>query len=252
MRRRPVLLAVALVASTAGCGGLVGDAEDGDDDNGDRELAPGLTESSVTDSHLLVNEHRSQLEDRTYRTELERTAVDDGTVVGAETVSQVVAPGGSPARERTVLEDETGTIEYDRWIHPETPFVRHDESDAVDYDIDGRQSVDPAPPIPLDDAYDAVDSVAVEEDSSERYVLEGVADSLGSYESVSFALVLAEDGYLEAYALEGTLPDDEESVLATDRTTVEEEFSLEPTDTGPEEPPWLEEAREEIAAEHAD
>jgi hypothetical protein len=247
MRRRPVLLGVALIASTAGCGRLVGDAEE---DDGDRELAPGLTESGVTDSNLLVNEHRNQLEDRSYRAELERTAVDGGTVVGSEDVSQVVAPGGSPARERTVLEDETGTVEYDQWIEPETPLVRHDESGTVDYDIGGRQSVDSSPPIPLDDAYDAVDEVSVEDGSSERYVLEGTADSLGSYESASFTLVLAEDGYLEAYALEGILPDEEESVLATDRTTVEEAFSLEPTDVGPEEPPWLEEAREEIAAEH--
>lgn len=250
MRGRLALLAVALVVLTAGCGGLVGDDGDGEGDDGERELAPGLTESGVTDSHLLVNEHRSQLEDRAYRAELERTAVDDGTVVGSEQVSQAVAPGGSPARERAVLEDETGTVEYDRWIEPETPLARHDESGAVDYDIDGRQSVDPSPPIPLEDAYEAVDSVAVEEDSSERYVLEGVADTLGSYELASFTLVLAEDGYLEAYALEGTVPDDEESILATDRTTVEEEFSLEPTDAGPEEPAWLEEAHEEIAAEH--
>ncbi|AGB37261.1 hypothetical protein [Natronococcus occultus] len=250
MRGRRALLAGGLVVVTAGCGGLVGD--DGDDEGGDRELAPGLTESGVTDSHLLVNEHRSQLEDRAHRTKLERTVTDDGAVVGSETVSQVVAPGGSPARERTVLEDDTETVEYDQWIEPETPLVRHNESGSIAYDISGQQSVDPSPPIPLDNAYDAVDSVAVEEDSSEPYVLEGVTEDLGSYESVSFTLILTEEGYLEAYALEGMLPDDEASVLATDRTTVEEEFSLEPADTGPEEPPWLEEAHEEIDDEYGD
>ncbi|ELY58110.1 hypothetical protein C491_09954 [Natronococcus amylolyticus DSM 10524] len=252
MRGRLALFAVVLVVLTAGCGGLVGDDGDDDEEGGDRELAPGLAESGVTDSNLLVNEHRSQLEDRPFRTELERTVVDDGTTIGAEHVSQAVAAGGAPARERTVLEDDTGTVEYDQWIQPETPLVRHNESGSVAYGVGGHQSVGPSPPIPLDDAYDAVDSVAVEEDSSERYVLEGTTEDLGSYESVAFTLVLAEEGYLEAYALEGILPDDEESVLATDRTTVEEEFFLEPTETGPEEPAWLEEAREEIAAEHDD
>ncbi|WP_293030566.1 hypothetical protein [Natronococcus sp.] len=62
--------------------------------------------------------------------------------------------------------------------------------------------------------------------------------------------MLAEEGDLTEYALERTLPDDGESILAAARTTVEEVFSTEPTDAEPEEPAWLEEARQEIAAEH--
>jgi hypothetical protein len=241
-------IAVVFLVVTAGCGGFVGDDDEtAIDDSPDDELLPGLTESAVTDRHVLLNEHYTALEEEGYRLDWDRTVSDaSGAVLEFENGSTVVAANRTLARERFVGENES--VELDRWSNDEETILRENRSGSVTYVPDASATVELTPPIPLDEAYDAVDSITVEGNSSERYVLEGTADALGNYESVSFRLVLDEEGYLTGYALEGTLRD-EESSSGTERTTVEEAFTLEPTDADPDEPDWLEEARDEIDAE---
>ncbi|TYL40672.1 hypothetical protein CV102_03665 [Natronococcus pandeyae] len=251
MRPSIASIAVVLLVVTAGCGGFVGD--DGGtetDESADDELLPGLTESAVTDRHALLREHYTALEDEGYRIDWERTVSDaSGTVLEFENGSTEVAADRTPARERFVREDENGSVEVERWSDGETTIVRQNQFGSVTYVPGSRVPVEPTPPIPLGEAYDAVDSVAVEDGADERYVLEGTAEELGSYESVSFTLVLAADGYLAAYALEGELAKDDDAPFAADRAFVEEEFALEPTESEPEEPNWLEDGLEEITEE---
>lgn len=57
-------------------------------------------------------------------------------------------------------------------------------------------------------------------------------------------------GFLTAYALEGELAAGDDSPFGTDRSLAEPTYSLEPIDTGPEEPDRLEAAREGAVAEH--
>jgi hypothetical protein len=66
---------------------------------------------------------------------------------------------------------------------------------------------------------------------------------------VSFRLVLAEEGALTAYALEGVRAGDDGSPFAATRLTVSETFTLEPTDADPDELDWLEQAHHETDAE---
>lgn len=172
---RPAFVSVlVLVVLTADCDGLLGDdGQSVGDEPEDDELLPGLTDSGVTDRHLLLREHDNTLEDEAYRTEWERT-VSDGSeaVLGYENSSQVVAAGGTSAHERIVREDETGSLEHDRWIDAETPLVRQNESGSVTYVPDSIGSVEPTPPISIEEAYAAADSITDEEGTDERYVLD--------------------------------------------------------------------------------
>ncbi|WP_226006287.1 hypothetical protein [Natrinema salinisoli] len=242
-RAHTVTLLVVLIVMTAGCGGLVDDRTDSTtNDANESELLPGLTEEGVTDRYLLLSAHHDAFDHKSYRNSRETVTRDEtGTVVERETQTVVAAPTGSPARvERTVSGNGTETVIYDHWIDPELPIVRTNESGTVTYTPDSTRAIEPAPPIPLEEAYDAVETVTVENGSDERYRLEGHTDRLGRYENVSFTLTLAEDGHLTAYTLEGELTTD------GDRHFVTEEFTQEITAVEPTEPAWLEEGRDEI------
>lgn len=243
MHDHTVTLLVVLVVMAAGCGGLVDDGTDSTtNDANESELLPGLTEAGVTDSYLLLSAHYDAFDHKSYRSSRETVTRDEtGTVVERETETTVAAPTGSPARvERTVSGNGTETVTDDHWIDTELPIVRTNESGTVTYTPDSTRSIEPVPPIPLEEAYDAVESVTVENGSDERYRLEGHTDQLGRYENVSFTLTLAEDGYLTAYTLEGA------RTVDGDRRFVTEEYTQEIRAVEPTEPAWLEEGRDEI------
>lgn len=248
-----LLAAIVCVVILTGCGGLGGFDGQSDDGSADHDLLPGLSATEVTDSNLLLDRHY-EMEDEGFRTEWERTVTNEsGAVVVRKTGTQIVAPGGVPARERIIRRQPNGTTGQEFWLDGGTSVLRLNESGSVRYIPASQRSVQPAPPFPLQDAYEAVDSVTVRSIFDEpAYILEGRADRLGRYENVSFRLRLSAEGHLAAGTFDGEWATGTETPVGTQNPSVELTYSLEPlsaVEAGPTEPPWIEEARTEIGTE---
>lgn len=247
--RNTLIVAVALIAVTAGCSAFDPDPDPesdrepyGVEEEFEPELLPGLTEDGVTDRTALANVHYRTLEGNFrggYR------IVDSGSNETIRVSTQAVTAETTERRieyDPDYLDSDPETIvEWHTWADGDAEYTRHvNASGGVSYYPEVADSgTEPSLPVSLLELYNATDTVTVEQTADgERYRLEGRAE-LQRVENASFEVVLAEAGYVERYRVEG------EEQWDGEWTTVEYVGEFERlADPDLEEPEWLEEATE--------
>ncbi|MFP9060783.1 hypothetical protein ACLI4R_09655 [Natrialbaceae archaeon A-chndr2] len=251
--------AVVLLVVLAGCSGAFGDGVERENYGVETPIepeqsvetdVPGLTTEGVTDWTALWFAHVEYVGGSAYELTRETTYVDsNGSVLYNETVRVTVASDGTERIvqriETPVHHNESNGNETTRMDQRTREQWRTDERTAVRETISNESTVHtdrlltetgtqlPVNPNTLFPAVDDVQTVTT--DGSTQYLLTG-SGTLLSYQEATFWVLIAEEGYIQAFHLEGTTTHDGEQVTVTVTSTVE--GVGEPIDL--EAPEWVE------------
>ncbi|MXV62646.1 hypothetical protein GS429_11335 [Natronorubrum sp. JWXQ-INN-674] len=253
MRRTAVVVLVALVVVTAGCGTF--DSSPEPDPDPDREpyevddefeprLVPGLTEDGVSDGAALANEHYRTLEGSfhgEYRVSVGESESNETVEEGTRTITADVRETETEYDPAHVGGDSETIIERHTWADSDVQFTRQvNASGAVTYYPDAPlHSTEPSLPVSLLELYGDIETVTVDRaNDTERYRLAGAGD-FAPVENASYELVLAESGYVDQYHIEGIQERNGERTAVVYRGGFE---ALDDPDL--EVPAWLEEAED--------
>ncbi|MCU4753701.1 hypothetical protein OB919_17220 [Halobacteria archaeon AArc-curdl1] len=253
--------AVVLLVVLAGCSGAFGDGVERENYGVEATIepeqsvetdVPGLTTEGVTDWTALWFAHVEYVGGSAYELTRETTYVDsNGSVLYNETVRVTVASDGTerivqrvetPARHNESDWNETTRMDNrtrEQWRIDEVTAVREIRSNESTVHTD-RVLTETGTQLPVNPntLFPAVEDVTtVTTDGSTQYLLTG-SGSLLSYQETTFWILIAEEGYVQAFHLEGTRMIDGERVTVTITSTLERVG--EPIDL--EVPEWVESA----------
>ncbi|WP_312910092.1 hypothetical protein [Natronosalvus caseinilyticus] len=229
------LLVVACLL-LAGCTGLAGD------DSVDREAygvdepvqpdespdVAGLGADNVTNWIALWSGHVGYLEGTSYEATAEVTYVDPNGTVLETRRSKAVVTGTGPERitvERTEHDpetNETATRTIDQWVDDNGAAHRLTEENRTTVNS-GPLVSDPATRLLFEPGalFDAVEAVTqTRSDRGMRYVLTG-SGNVVPYQDAEFAVLVADDGYIERLVLRGNGTRRGEPVEVTVHVTVD-------------------------------
>ncbi|MGQ3721233.1 hypothetical protein [Natrialba aegyptia] len=254
IRRLATALLVALLVTAAGCSAFESspDAEEREPLTVDDELAPGLSESGITDTVALSTAHRSELENATFeRTQTTYRYDEHETLSNVANTTQTVTDDAA----YSVRENDPEYIEANETQHP----IRRQEWRSADDDL-GRvtdatgethvlsQTAGPdSPSLPVSiHRFDEVEhSVAVEQTAggAERYRLTG-AGNLSDGTFMAFNTTITPSGVIETYeiSLRWTVDGNQQTRTTVGEFTRGDDIEL-------EEPAWVDDARAALEAE---
>lgn len=261
------LCVVVLLVVLAGCSGAFGNDVDRENYGVEAGIepeqsvetdVPGLTTEEVTDWTALWFGHVEIVGGSAYELTRETTYVDsNGTVLRNETVRVTVASDGTerivqrietPARHNESNGNETTRMDHrtrEQWRIDEATAVRETSSNESTVHTD-RMLTETGTQLPVNPntLFPAVDDVTtVTTDGSTQYLLTG-SGTLLSYQETTFWILIAEEGYVQAFHLEGTRMIDGEQVTVRITSTLERVG--EPIEL--EVPEWVESADDESSS----